>query len=66
MKIQDQLIMAKIESLNNKMSAWFIDHCNVNGIDLVKWHRWQLHLMWEQRNINRILTGYFSKRGKRK
>jgi hypothetical protein len=43
------------------MDANFIDHCNVNGIDLVKWYRWQLHLLWEQRNIARINSGYFQK-----
>jgi uncharacterized protein YjaG (DUF416 family) len=61
MKIQDKIIMARVESLTSKMDANFIDHCNVNGIDLVKWYRWQLHLLWEQRNIARINSGYFQK-----
>jgi hypothetical protein len=61
MNIQDKITMSKIESLTNKMSAQFIDHCNVNGIDLIKWYRWQLHLLWEQRNATRINSGYFKK-----
>ena len=61
MKTQDSLVMSKIASLTNKMSAQFIDHCNTNGIDLIKWYRWQLHLIWEQRHISRLHSGYFMK-----
>ena len=53
--------MSKVESLTNKMDAKFIDYCNLNGIDLIKWYKWQLHLLWEQRNISRINSGYFKK-----
>ena len=53
--------MSKIASLTSNMDANFIDYCNVNGIDLIKWYRLQLHLIWEQRNISRINSGYFKK-----
>jgi len=26
----------------------FIDHCNINNIDLVKYYQWKLHLKKEQ------------------
>jgi len=45
--------MKKINSLHGKITKEFIDYCNVNGINLVKWYRWQLHLIWEQRNLSR-------------
>lgn len=45
--------MKKINSLQGKMTPEFIDYCNLNNIDLTKWYRWQLHLIWEQRRINR-------------
>ena len=48
--------MQQVHSLKSKMTAEFIDHCNEKGIDLVKWYRWQLHLIWEQRKINRKYT----------
>jgi hypothetical protein len=60
-QIEKQIFMSKLESLNNKMDAKFIDYCNLNGIDLIKWYKWQLHLLWEQRNISRINSGYFKK-----
>lgn len=47
--------MAKTKSIQSKMTAEFIDYCNLNGINLVNWYRWQLHLLWEQRNIHRRL-----------
>jgi uncharacterized protein YjaG (DUF416 family) len=53
--------MSKLRSLTNKMDATFIDYCNVNNINLIQWYRWQLHLIWEQRNISRINSGYFKK-----
>ena len=46
-------IMKKINSLHGKITKEFIDYCNVNGINLIKWYRWQLHLIWEQRNLSR-------------
>jgi uncharacterized protein YjaG (DUF416 family) len=45
--------MVKLQSLRGKMTPEFIDYCNLRGIDLVKWYRWQLHLIWEQRNLDR-------------
>ena len=48
--------MQQVHSLKSKMTPAFIDHCNEKGIDLVKWYRWQLHLIWEQRKINRKYT----------
>jgi len=45
--------MKKINSLHGKITKEFIDYCNVNGINLIKWYRWQLHLIWEQRNLSR-------------
>lgn len=47
--------MKHAESIKNKMTPEFIDYCNDRGIDLVKWYRWQLHLLWERRRISRIL-----------
>jgi len=60
-QIEKEILMSKVASLTNKMDAKFIDYCNLNGIDLIKWYRWQLHLLWEQRNISRINSGYFKK-----
>jgi hypothetical protein len=45
--------MNQLGSLQGKMTAEFIDYCNIKEIDLVKWYRWQLHLIWEQRKIHR-------------
>jgi hypothetical protein len=45
--------MTQVKSLQGKITPEFIDYCNVNNIDLVKWYRWQLHLIWEQRRIHR-------------
>lgn len=49
--------MKKVNSLQGKITPKFIDYCNINNIDLVKWYRWQLHLIWEQRNLNRKQNG---------
>lgn len=49
--------MNKVQSLTGKITPEFIDYCNLRGIDLVKWYRWQLHLIWEQRNLNRKMSG---------
>lgn len=43
-------------SLKNKLTENFIDYANENNINLIKWYRWQLHIMWEQRNIQRKLN----------
>lgn len=48
--------MKKVNSLQSKMTPEFIDYCNLNNINLVQWYRWQLHLIWEQRRINRKKT----------
>ena len=49
--------MVKLKSLQGKITPEFIDYCNEKGIDLVQWYRWQLHILWEQRNINRKIYG---------
>lgn len=49
--------MANVRSLQGKLTPDFIDYCNIRGIDLVKWYRWQLHIIWEQRNLHRKLNG---------
>lgn len=49
--------MVSLRSLQGKMTPSFIDYCNERGIDLKQWYRWQLHLIWEQRNIHRKLNG---------
>lgn len=56
------VVMAKIKALTHKMNEQFIDYCNVNNINLIQWYRWQLHLIWEQRNIGRKASGYFLKK----
>lgn len=50
--------MSNVKSLRGKMTPQFIDYCNVNNINLIQWYRWQLHLIWEQRNIARKITKY--------
>jgi uncharacterized protein YjaG (DUF416 family) len=47
--------MRRIKSLQEKITPSFIDYCNLNGIDLSKWYRWQLHLIWQRRKDHRIL-----------
>jgi uncharacterized protein YjaG (DUF416 family) len=49
--------MVNLRSLQGKLTPNFIDYCNLKGIDLKQWYRWQLHLIWEQRNIHRKLNG---------
>lgn len=49
--------MQKVNSLQGKITPQFIDYCNLNNIDLVKWYRWQLHIIWEQRNLSRKQNG---------
>lgn len=48
--------MQKINSLQGKLTKDFIDYCNERNIDLIKWYRWQLHLIWQQRKIQRDLS----------
>jgi len=48
--------MIRTTSLKNKLTENFIDYANENNINLIKWYRWQLHIMWEQRNIQRKLN----------
>ena len=43
----------KIKSLQEQITSEFIDYCNVNQIDLVKWYKWKLHLIWQHRKLNR-------------
>jgi hypothetical protein len=53
--MQKSTIMEKVNSLQSKLTQDFIDHCNLNDINLIQWYRWQVHLIWEQRNIHRKL-----------
>ena len=55
-QLEDLETMLKVKSLQGKITDSFIDYCNTNNIDLIKWYRWQLHLIWEQRNIYRKTT----------
>lgn len=49
--------MEKLKSIQGKITPEFIDYCNDRNISLTDWYRWQLHLVWEQRRINRKFTG---------
>lgn len=49
-------IMQKIKSLQGKITPEFIDYCNLNGVNLRDWYRWQLHLIWQRRRNYRILN----------
>lgn len=53
--LEKQKVMEQITSLQGKLTPEFIDYCNLNNINLIDWYRWQLHLIWEQRNIYRKL-----------
>lgn len=46
-------LMTKVKSLQGKMTPSFMDYCEDKGISLVDWYKWQLHIMWERRNIHR-------------
>jgi hypothetical protein len=46
----------KIKSLQEQITSEFIDYCNVNQIDLVKWYKWKLHLIWQHRKLNRDIN----------
>jgi|688.fasta_scaffold2206889_2 hypothetical protein len=52
---EKQRVMEQVRSLQGKITSEFIDYCNLNNIDLISWYRWQLHLIWEQRDIYRKL-----------
>ena len=45
----------KHTSLVGKITPEFIDYCNLNQIDLVKWYKWQLHIMRQLRRYNAAL-----------
>jgi hypothetical protein len=49
----NQETMEKVRSLQGKMTPEFIDYCNLNGVNLQDWYRWQLHLIWQRRKDNR-------------
>jgi hypothetical protein len=55
-KIKDKKIMARVQSLQGKITPEFIDYCNLNGVNLCQWYRWQLHLIWQQRKDNISIT----------
>ena len=46
----------KIKSLQEQITSEFIDYCNLNEVDLIKWYRWKLHLIWQQRKLNRDIN----------
>jgi len=48
-----QDIMSSLKSLQGKITPEFMDYCDMKGVDLVKWYRWQLHILWEKRNLHR-------------
>ena len=48
-----QDIMISLKSLQGKITPEFMDYCDMKGVDLVKWYRWQLHILWEKRNLHR-------------
>lgn len=52
MKLTEQT-MQQIKSLQGKLTPEFIDYCNLNGVNLCQWYRWQLHLIWERRKDHR-------------
>jgi hypothetical protein len=51
----DVITEYKLKGLRDKISEHFIDYCNTNSINLHQWYRWNLHLIWEQRKIQRKL-----------
>ena len=52
----NQETMEKVKSLQGKITPEFIDYCNLNGVNLCNWYRWQLHLIWQKRKDHRILN----------
>jgi hypothetical protein len=46
----------KVQSLQGKITPEFIDYCNLKGVDLVKWYKWQLHLIWQHRKLSRDIN----------
>jgi len=54
-KVGDKKTMARLQSLQGKITPEFIDYCNLNNINLRDWYRWQLHLIWQQRKNSKQL-----------
>jgi hypothetical protein len=52
-KVKDIKSMHRIRAVQEKITPDFIDYCNVNNINLQKWYRWQLHLIWQRRKDGR-------------
>jgi hypothetical protein len=55
MKQIEENTMQQVRSLQGKLTPEFIDYCNLNGVNLRNWYRWQLHLIWQRRKDFRIL-----------
>ena len=49
----DVITEYKLKRLREKINEHFIDYCNINCINLHQWYRWHLHLIWEQRKIQK-------------
>lgn len=54
-KTTDLETMQNVKSLQEKITPEFIDYCNLNGVNLRDWYRWQLHLIWQRRKDHRTL-----------
>jgi hypothetical protein len=54
--------MRKLQSLQGKITAEFVDYCNLNNINLRDWYRWQLHLIWQRRKDGKQLKNDTYKR----
>ena len=51
--------MKSRNTLKVDIPLWFIDHCNVNNIDLKRWYEWQVHLAIERKKLYlRMNTSY--------
>jgi hypothetical protein len=50
---EKQKLMAQLKSLQGKITPSFMDYCDDKGVSLTEWYKWQLHIMWERRNIQR-------------
>ena len=51
----DVITEYKLKTLREKINEHFIDYCNINCINLHQWYRWNLHLIWEHRKIQKKL-----------
>jgi hypothetical protein len=58
----DTPTMRKLQSLQGKITAEFVDYCNLNNINLRDWYRWQLHLIWQRRKDGKQLKNDTYKR----